>query len=66
MPVMLVTTLLIQSAWADSNSPGQTALSGNSEAQQGIIITGLKELREGLLPMLMEILALRSLTSTRY
>ena len=40
MPVMLVTTLLIQSAWADSNSPGQTALSGNSEAQQGIGITG--------------------------
>ena len=40
MPVVLVTALLIQSAWADSKSPGQTALSGNSEAQQGIGITG--------------------------
>lgn len=40
MPVVLVTAFLIQSAWADSKSPGQTAISGNSEAQQGIAITG--------------------------
>ena len=40
MPVMLVTTLLCGTTWASSGSPGQKELPANSEAQQGIVVTG--------------------------
>ena len=40
MPVMLGTTLLIGIVSASYGSPGQSELQGNSEAQQGLTVTG--------------------------